>query len=311
MKRRTVLLSGALTGISLALKGASHAEEKADASMASKVEAGAAPLPVPAKGKRIRTAFLIGKDAVVIDFAGPWEVFHDVSVPGYDGSPFELYTVAESLAPVKVSGGLTITADNAFDKAPKPDVIVVPALASTPGIIAWLKSASSESDLTMSVCGGALVLAESGLLAGKSATTYHSAVGYMAAENPNISVKRGVRFVDDGKISTAAGLMSGIDLALHVVDRYFGRAVAERAAWDMEHLSSAWKNPSLNAAYAKRPKLTGEHPRCPVCEMGGEAWASEDLKKLPTEVYQGKKYYFCSKADKASFDKAPDKYAED
>ena len=155
------------------------------------------------------------------------------------------------------------------------------------------------------------MLAEAGLLAGKSATTYHSALTYMAAENPNISVKRGVRFVDDGNISTAAGLMSGIDLALHVVDRYFGRAVAEKTAWDLEHLSSAWKDPSLNAAYAKRPRLSGEHPLCPVCEMGGASWASEVLKKLPTEVYKGKRYYFCSEQHKASFDKAPDKYAED
>ncbi len=311
MRRRTLLRSCAFTGIALALGRDGDAKEKAVASAEFKADVSAAPLPIPIKGKRIRTAFVIGKDAVVIDFAGPWEVFHDVSVPGYDGSPYELYTVAESLAPVKVSGGLTITADYAFAKAPKPDLIVVPALVSTPGIIAWLKSASPESDVTMSVCGGALVLAEAGLLAGKSATTYHGALVHMAVENPNVSVKRGVRFVDDGKISTAAGLMSGIDLALHVVDRYFGRAVAERTAWDMEHLSSAWKDPSLNAVYAKRPRLTGEHPRCPVCEMGGEAWASEDLKKLPTEVYQGKKYYFCSEADKASFDKAPDKYAED
>jgi putative intracellular protease/amidase/YHS domain-containing protein len=310
MKRRTMLLSGALTGITLALKGASSAEEQAGASAASMADASASPLPVPANGSRIRTAFVIGEDAVVIDFTGPWEVFHDVSVPGYDGSPFELYTVADSLAPVKVSGGMTITADYAFEKAPKPDLIVVPALATTPGILGWLKSASLESDLTMSVCGGSLVLAEAGLLAGKSATTYHSALLSMAVKNPNVTVKRGVRFVDDGKISTAAGLMSGIDLALHVVDRYFGRAVAERTAWDLEHLSPAWKDPSLNAVYGKRPKLTGEHPRCPVCEMGGEAWASEDLKRLPNEVYRGKKYYFCSEADKASFDKAPDKYAE-
>jgi putative intracellular protease/amidase len=310
MKRRTVLLSGAITGISLALNGASNAQVKAGVSTASMVDVGAAPLPVRAKGKRIRTAFVIGKDAVVIDFAGPWEVFHDVSVSGYDGSPFELYTVAESLAPVKVSGGMTLTADYAFAKAPKPDLIVVPALATTPGILAWLKSASLESDLTMSVCGGSLVLAEAGLLAGKAATTYHGALLSMALENPNVTVKRGVRFVDDGNISTAAGLMSGIDLALHVVDRYFGRAVAERTAWDLEHLSPAWKDPSLNAVYAKRPKLIGEHPRCPVCEMGGEAWSREDLKKLPTEVYQGKKYYFCSEAHRASFDKAPSKYAE-
>ncbi len=311
MRRRTLLRSCAFTGIALALGRDGDAEEKAVASAEFKADVSAAPLPVPAKGKRIRTAFVIGKEAVVIDFTGPWEVFHDVSVAGYGGSPFELYTVAETSAPVKVSGGLTITPDYAFDKAPKPDLIVVPALATTPGIIAWLKSASSESDLTMSVCGGALVLAEAGLLAGKSATTYHSALLSMAVKNPNVTVKRGVRFVDDGKISTAAGLMSGVDLALHVVDRYFGRSVAERTAWDMEHLSSAWKDPSLNAAYAKRPKLTGAHPRCPVCEMGGDAWAGEDLKKLPTEVYQGKKYYFCSDADKESFDKAPDKYAED
>jgi len=311
MKRRTVLLSGALTGISLAWNGASGAEEKAGASAAFKVDAGAAPLPVPAKGRRIRAAFVIGKDAVVIDFTGPWEVFQDVSVSGYDGSPFELYTVAESAAPVKVVGGLAIVPNYPFDKAPKPDIIIVPALVTTPGIITWLKGAAPESDLTMSVCGGALVLAEAGLLAGKSATTYHSALTYMAAENPNISVKRSVRFVDDGNISTAAGLMSGIDLALHVVDRYFGRAVAEKTAWDLEHLSTAWKDPSLNAAYAKRPRLTGEHPLCPVCEMGGASWASEVLKKLPTEVYKGKKYYFCSEEHKASFDKAPDKYAED
>ena len=310
MKRRTLLRSCAFTGIALSMNGGGVAETKTGAGAASKADASAAPLPVPAKGRRIRTAFVIGKDAVVIDFTGPWEVFHDVSVSGYDGSPFELYTVAETLEPVKVSGGMTIMADYAFDKAPKPDVIVVPALTATPAIIAWLKSASPESDLTMSVCGGSLVLAEAGLLAGKAATTYHSALISMAVENPNVSVKRGVRFVDDGNISTAAGLMSGVDLALHVVDRYFGRAVAERTAWDLEHLSSAWKDPASNAAYAKRPKLTGAHPLCPVCEMGA-SWSSEDLRKLPTEVYKGKKYYFCSEAHKTSFDKAPDKYAED
>ena len=63
MKRRTVLLSGAITGISLALNGASNAQVKAGVSTASMVDVGAAPLPVRAKGKRIRTAFVIGKDA--------------------------------------------------------------------------------------------------------------------------------------------------------------------------------------------------------------------------------------------------------
>jgi len=306
MQRRTLLRSCALTGVVLALKGGA-AEAKA-AVAASPTEA--SQLPVPANGRRIRTAIVLGKEAVVIDFAGPWEVFHDVSVTGYDGSPFELYTVAESLTPVKVAGGMTIMPDYAFDKAPKPDLIVVPAMLATPAILAWLRSAAPASDLTMSVCGGSLVLAEAGLLAGKSATSHHSALESMAAEYPDVKVKRGVRFVDDGNISTAGGLTSGVDLAIHVVERYFGRAVAERTAWDLEHLSSAWKDPASNAAYAKRPKLTGLHPRCPVCEMGGEAWTAEDLKKLPSEVYRGKNYFFCSAMHKTAFDKAPDKYAE-
>jgi len=159
------------------------------------------------------------------------------------------------------------------------------------------------------VCAGSLVLAEAGLLAGKAATTFHGAAVYMAAENPNVSVKRGVRFVDDGNVSTAGGLTSGIDLALHVVDRYFGRAVAEQTAWDLEHLSSAWKNPGLNSAYANRPSLTGAHPLCPVCEMGAN-WSGNDLQKLPTDVYRGKRYYFCSEAHKTTFEKTPERYAE-
>jgi len=309
MKRRTLLGSCAFAGIALAMNGAEVAETKAGASAGNLADAVPNPLPVPAKGRRIHVAVVIGKDAVVIDFTGPWEVFHDVSVAGYDGSPFELYTVAESLDPVKVAGGLTIVPDYAFDKAPKPDVIVVPALMTTPALIAWLKSASPASDVTMSVCAGSLVLAEAGLLAGKAATTFHGAAAYMAAENPNVSVKRGVRFVDDGNVSTAGGLTSGIDLALHVVDRYFGRAVAEQTAWDLEHLSSAWKNPGLNSAYANRPSLTGAHPLCPVCEMGAN-WSGNDLQKLPTDVYRGKRYYFCSEAHKTTFEKTPERYAE-
>lgn len=308
MIRRNLLRSSAFAGLALAFDRGGDAFAKPVAAV-SAPDASASPLPMPAKGKRIRTAVLLGKDAVVIDFTGPWEVFHDVSVPGWDGSPFELYTVAESREPVKVSGGMTIVADYAFDKAPKPDLIVVPALVTTPAIISWLRSASPASNLTMSVCGGALVLAEAGLLAGKAATTFHGALTSMAADNPDISVKRGVRFVDDGNISTAAGLIAGVDLALHVVDRYFGRAVAERTAWDLEHLSSAWKEPASNAAYAMRPKLTGAHPLCPVCEMGAD-WTSEDLKKLPQQVYKGKSYFFCSEAHKGSFELAPDKFAE-
>lgn len=306
MSRRALLKSWALAGAALALDSRSATAANRD-QRASALEHAAAPLAPPPPKESIATAFVIAKDAEVIDFVGPWEVFQDVSVPGRVDPPFRLYTVAESIAPVKVSGGLSIVPDYTFDQAPQPQLIVVPAFESTPAALDWIRSASKAATLTMSVCSGALVLADAGLLAGRSATTFHSNLTSLAAEHPEISVKRGVRFVDDGRVSTSAGILSGIDLALHVIERYFGRAVAAQRAWDLELLSAAWKDPSLNAPYARRPRLTGAHPRCPVCEY---AFSDEELAAAPHEVYKGKTYHFCSAEDQARFDRSPDRYAE-
>ena len=92
----------------------------------------------------------------------------------------------------------------------------------------------------MSVCTGAFQLAKGGLLSGKSATTHHDFIESLTKELPDIDVKRGLRFVEGPKISTAGGLSSGIDLALRVVDRYFGRETAERTASYMEYQSKGW-----------------------------------------------------------------------
>ncbi len=102
--------------------------------------------------------------------------------------------------------------------------------------------------------------------------------------------------------------VSGIDLALHVVERYYGRIVAERTAFWLEYQGQGWKDGSSNLAYAARPKLTGAHPRCPVCEM---EFGDADLKIAPSEIYKGKTYYFCSTDDKARFDRSPERYAEE
>jgi transcriptional regulator GlxA family with amidase domain len=92
----------------------------------------------------------------------------------------------------------------------------------------------------MSVCTGAFQLAKAGLLSGKSATTHHDFIESLTKQFPDIDVKRGLRFVEGPKISTAGGLSSGIDLALRVVDRYFGREAAERTASYMEYQSKGW-----------------------------------------------------------------------
>ncbi len=204
----------------------------------------AARLTPPASGT-IPVAFVVSPGATVIDFAGPWEVFQDVMVPGRgatmdDSHPFHLYTVGPSRDPAQASGGLRIVPDYTFDDAPSPKVIVVPAQSATPAMLQWLRAASGKADLTMSVCTGAFVLAQAGLLDGRSATTHHEYLDRLEIYFPNVHVLRDVRYVEGPRIATAGGLTSGIDLALRVVERYFGHDVAQQTAVFMEHNSTGW-----------------------------------------------------------------------
>jgi transcriptional regulator GlxA family with amidase domain len=195
--------------------------------------AAAPPLPVP-EGGTIRTAVAIGHGVNVIDMSGPWEVFQDT---GFDGglARFELYAVSGTTDPVVASGGLTVTPTYAYGDAPDPHVVVVPAHNATPETVEWLRHASRSADLIMSVCTGAFVLAETGLLDGKTATTHHQSYDAFAAQFPKITVVRGLRYVEHEHVATAGGLTSGIDLALRVVERYLGDGGAAQTARYMEY----------------------------------------------------------------------------
>src|SRR5438094_6901935 len=213
-------------------------------------------LKPPDKGQ-IPIAFLISDGAVVIDFCGPWEVFQDVMIPGSQDMPFRLYTVAETKKPIRTSGGMQIVPDYTIQNAPPPKVIVIPAQSRpSPAVLEWISKSSKTTDVTMSVCTGAFVLAKTGLLNGKSATTYHGAFGRFAMQFPDIQLKRGARFVENENLATAGGLSSGIDLALRVVERYFGREVARRTAYDTVSQGEGWKSPNSNQIYATAPVST-------------------------------------------------------
>ena len=265
------------------------------------VTAEARSLKPPDKGQ-IPVAFLISDGAVVIDFCGPWEVFQDVNIPGSEEVPFRLYTVAETNKPIRTSGGMQIVPDYTIQNAPLPKVIVIPAQGQpSPAILEWIRKSSETTDVTMSVCTGAFLLAKTGLLNGKSATTYHGAFGRFATEFPDIQIKRGARFVENGNLATAGGLSSGIDLALRVIERYYGREVAQKTAYNMEYQGQGWMNPDSNQTYATSLVSTPEHPLCIVCGM------DVDVKVAPKSVFKGVTYYFCSEDDKKTFDAAPDK----
>src|SRR5438270_12558158 len=259
-------------------------------------------LTPPAQGS-IPVAFLLSEGAVMIDFSGPWEVFQDVMIHGRADPPFRLYTVAETTHPIHASGGMTIIPDYNLTNAPPPKIIVIPAQSEpTAAVLDWIRKSTKNTDVTMSVCTGAFVLAKTGLLSGKAATTYHGAFVSFANEFPEIHLKRGARFVEDGNLATAGGLSSGIDLALRVVERYFGREIAQKTAYNMEYQGLGWMNPDSNQAYSATPVSTAEHPLCVVCGM------DVDPANGPKSVFKGATYYFCSDADKKTFDAAPDKF---
>lgn len=213
-------------------------------------------LKPPAKGP-INVALLISDSANIMDIAGAWEVFGDAMLTSKgkpwhesDGDdmvmPFNTYTVSDSLKPVNASGGLIIVPNYSFETAPKPQIIVIPAQRGrSDAQKAWLLANSATADVTMSVCTGASMLAKYGLLDGMTATTHHMYAANMQKQYPAVHFVSGTRFVENGKVATAGGLTSGIDLSLHIVERYYGREAAQATADFLEYGGELWKSPEF------------------------------------------------------------------
>lgn len=229
------------------LASAGHRHRLEDHSAAVEIRA----LKPPSNGI-INVAVLISEGTVVIDFAGPWEVFQDAMFtskgqPWHGGDdmimPFHLYTVSDSLKPVSANG-LLLVPNYTFENAPKPQIIVIPAQSGRSAAQKkWLLENSKTADVSMSVCTGASMLAAYGLLEHQKATTHHMALEEMQSKYASVQFVSGTRFVENDKVSTAGGLSSGIDLALHVVERYYGRPIAQATADYMEYKGELWKNP--------------------------------------------------------------------
>ncbi len=253
MKRTRKLLWIAVAVIAL-LDSAVYMSRAAKAS--EKTVTVQTPLKPPAKGQ-INVAFIISDGANVMDIAGPWEVFGDTMLTSKgkpwdetDGDdmamPFKTYTVSDSLKPITAASGLIIVPNYTFETAPKPQVIVIPAQGGrSDAQKTWLLANSATADITMSVCTGASMLARYGLLDGQTATTHHLYAAGIQKQYPAVHFISGIRFVENGKVATAGGLTSGIDLALHVVERYYGREVAQVTANFMEYGGELWKNPEF------------------------------------------------------------------
>ena len=180
----------------------------------------------------------------LLDLAGPYEVFTVASrVCELAGpappEPFETFTVSQAPGTVRTHAGLLIAADHTFADHPAIDVLVVPGgvvdgARADPAVVHWIGAVAAASRLTASVCTGAFLLADAGLLEGHAATTHWMDVDDLKA-HPGLRVVEDVRWVDDGPVVTAAGISAGIDMSLHLVERLAGRELALETARYMEY----------------------------------------------------------------------------
>lgn len=195
--------------------------------------------PPPARTRTV--AVVVHEGVELLDFAGPGETFE--AAGANDGGPrwFQVVTVAPSAGPIVSQRFVTVTPKHTIADCPKADILVIPGGATNvllrdEAFLAWAKKAAAEAEITLTVCTGAFVAAKTGLLDGGEATTHWSAIAGLRRDASKTKVLENVRFVDNGRVVTTAGVSAGIDGALHVVARLLGRAHAEKTARYMEYL---------------------------------------------------------------------------
>lgn len=218
-------------------------------------------------------AILVYENAEVLDFAGPFEVFAVTSELN-DWEPFNVFTVSPADGPVRAVNGLTILPDYTLIDSPPADVLVIPGGAGSrqvmtdDAVLEWVRGGHESSNVTLSVCSGARILARAGLLRGLSVTTHHEVIDELRQLEPQADVVLGPRFVDTGRIVTTGGISAGVDGSFHVVSRLLGDEVALRTA---EYMEYDWQPSEAREGQAARviqeealrgaPQRAGSQPR--------------------------------------------------
>ncbi len=197
----------------------------------------------PVEKAKMNVAILIFDGVQIIDYTGPYEVLGS-------WSRRKVYTVAEKADAVTTAMGMKVIPNYTFENQPKPDIIVIPGGGySKPDangrgvakqmvnekVIRWIQENAKDAKYVMSVCNGAFLLAKAGLLDGLEATTFHGMIKDLKDFAPTAKLVYDRRFVDNGKIITTAGLSSGIDGALHLIEKIDGIGWAKRIASGMEY----------------------------------------------------------------------------
>lgn len=195
--------------------------------------------------ERKRVGIVLFENIEVLDFCGPFEVFSVTRLQEAERrkthSPFDVLLVAEKSDPVITTGGMQVIPQHTFASCPPLDILVVPGGWGTrkeienPTMLHWLRTRAAEVETLTSVCTGSMLLGFAGLLDGLHATTHWRSLDWMRESFPAVTVEDDKHVVEDGRVLTSAGISAGIDMALTVITRYCGEAVARATARHMEY----------------------------------------------------------------------------
>ncbi len=193
-----------------------------------------------------RIAILVFDDVEVLDFAGPYEVFTTASRVHRRGHPstaplFEVVCVSQGGQPITARAGLKVLPEHSFASCPPPDVLMVPggvvdAAMRCPDTLQWIADRSAKASITASICTGVFLLAASGVVKSDEVTTHWEDIADLRQQFPALNVREGVRWVDNGRLVTSAGISAGIDMSLHLVERLNGVDSAHRTALQMAYI---------------------------------------------------------------------------
>ena len=186
-------------------------------------------------------AILIFDDVEILDFAGPYEVFNDASEITHP-TAFNVYNLGISHSPIIGRGKFTVNPRYSIDDCPQADILIIPGgfgtrpLLKHEKLIQWIADQAQKVEILMSVCTGALLLAQAGVLQNCPATTHHGAFDHLQQLSPSTQVITDQRFVQSSdRVYTSGGISAGIDLSLYLLEKLAGAELCAQVIEEMEY----------------------------------------------------------------------------
>jgi len=189
--------------------------------------------------KSRNTAILIFNDAEVLDFAGPYEVFNAANIVSGENL-FNVFTIADTKNQISARNGLKLIPDYSLSDCPLPDILIIPGGSGRRNemnnqiLLNWIKEKIDTLEQLLTVCTGSFIIGKTGLLDGLESATHHYHYDEFEKSFPKVKLIRNIKFVDNGKIITAAGVSSGINMSLYVIGKLFGEELKQKTAGHIE-----------------------------------------------------------------------------